>query len=40
MIVLFHSQRGKAMGRKYLEDIIPKEEIFGYHDETDERHGR
>ena len=28
------------MGRKYLEDIIPKEEIFGYHDETDERHER
>lgn len=28
------------MGRKYLEDIIPKEEIFGYHDESDERHAR
>ena len=28
------------MSRKYLEDIIPKEEIFGYHDETDERHER
>ena len=26
------------MSRKYLEDIIPKEEIFGYHDESDERH--
>lgn len=28
------------MSRKYLEDIIPKEKIFGYHDETDERHER
>ena len=28
------------MGRKYLEDIVPKEKIFGYHDETDERHER
>ena len=28
------------MSRKYLEDIIPKEEIFGYHNETDERHER
>ena len=26
------------MSRKYLEDIIPKEEIFGYHDELDNRH--
>lgn len=40
MIASFHSQRRKAMGRKYLEDIISKEEIFGYHDETDERHER
>ncbi len=28
------------MNRKYLEEIIPKEKIFGYHDETDERHER
>ena len=28
------------MSRKYLEEIIPKEKIFGYHDETDERHQR
>ena len=28
------------MSRKYLEEIIPKEEIFGYHDETDKRHER
>ena len=28
------------MSRKYLEDIIPKEEIFGYHDASDERHKR
>lgn len=26
------------MSRKYLEDIIPKEEIFGYHDQLDARH--
>ena len=29
-----------SMSRKYLEEIIPKEKIFGYHDETDERHER
>lgn len=28
------------MSRKYLEDIIPKEKIFGYHDKSDERHER
>ena len=28
------------MSRKYLEEIISKEEIFGHHDETDERHER
>ena len=28
------------MSRKYLEDIIPKEEIFGYHDQLDNRHER
>lgn len=28
------------MGRKYLEDIIPKEEIFGYHNEKECRHTR
>lgn len=26
------------MSRKYLEDIIPKEEIFGYHDQIEQRH--
>ena len=26
------------MSRKYLEDIIPKEEIFGYHDQIEKRH--
>ena len=28
------------MSRKYLEDIIPKEEIFGYHNEKECRHTR
>ena len=28
------------MSRKYLEDIIPKEEILGYHRETECRHAR
>lgn len=28
------------MGRKYLEDIMPKEKIFGYHDEMEGRHTR
>lgn len=28
------------MNREYLEDIILKEEIFGYHDEKENRHER
>ena len=28
------------MNRKYLEEIIPKREIFGYYDETDNRYKR
>lgn len=28
------------MNRKYLEEIIPREEIFGWHDESDDRHER
>ena len=28
------------MSRKYLEDIMPKEEIFGYHSEMEGRHTR
>ena len=28
------------MGRKYLEDIMPKEKILGYHDEMEGRHTR
>lgn len=28
------------MNRKYLEDIIPKEKIFGYHNSDDHRHKR
>ena len=26
------------MRRKYLEEIIPRKEIFGYYDNTDDRH--
>ena len=28
------------MNRKYLEEIIHRTEIFGYYDDTDDRHGR
>lgn len=28
------------LNRKYLEEIIPRTEIFGYYDDTDDRHRR